>query len=104
MAEEIVLGEKIKLIGFDEVKDMDLVLAKKLIGTQVKKIVDRFGELREIKIHHKKIHNSRHGINIHLLIDDKDLQVEEENHNLYMAISDVFKALENLLKKEYGKK
>ena len=85
MVEEIALGEKIKLVGFSEVKDLELVLAKKLIGTQVKKIIDLFEEPQEIKIHHKKVHNSAHEINIHFLIPGKDIQATEEDHNLYIA-------------------
>ena len=103
--QEITLGEKIKLVGFNELETPDLILVKKLLGTQVKKIVERYEDPQEIRIYHKSIHGSGHEISINLTSQNGEkFHVGETHHNLYIALSSAFEALENTLKKEYGKK
>ena len=101
---EIALGEKIKLVGFGDLRGGDITVVKKVLGNEIKKLSERYGDLKEIKIHRKIIHGSGNEIKINLLMDNETFVVEENHHNLYLAISNAFKSLENELKKSYGKK
>ncbi len=104
MADVEVLGNKIKVAGLSELKRDEIIVLKKLLGRHVNKIETTYENLKEVKITHKLVHNSKHELHINATFSDgQTVNVESINNNLFIALNDVFNALESELRRVYKK-
>lgn len=100
MAEEINLGEKITLKGFQEEEGSTMIVIKKMVGNYVKKIMDESNDLRRVSISLKKVHKHPDGTGkstggkneVHVKLEaDKMHTSEVVDHNLFVALDKAFK-------------
>lgn len=99
---DIVLGGKIKLVGFRELEPAKLIVAKKLIGSHVKKINDVAKNFEEISITLKPIHgdNGKYEIHSKVMDNGKPVTSESTDFNLFVTLSDVLEKTYNEMHKD----
>ncbi|MBU2590144.1 MAG: hypothetical protein KKA65_02210 [Nanoarchaeota archaeon] len=90
----ITLGGNIKLDGFDKLDYGMLIVVKKMVGLFARKVSENIGELEAFEVikEDKKI-------TIKVSSKDKKLEERAEGDNLFMALSDALKAIEDKSKK-----
>ena len=103
--EEIInLGEMIQLSGFKVVEPGEMVVIRKLVGSQVRKFQEMIDNFERLTIHLKPVHktekNMIYELHADLIHSGKNLNVQTESRNLFMALSDIFRKLEELVKKK----
>jgi len=101
MAEETIeLGGNIRLSGFTDIDGGSMIIIKKIIGSFVKKISEKYPKFQSLTVTLKKIHTSKESektgkSEIHaLLVADKNYAVEVTHLNLMFAIDKVLKKVE----------
>jgi len=87
MEETMELGGNINLIGFKDVEFGKLVVVKKIVGNFIKKIQDQNKGFEKITVTLKQVHESKHEIKSHLIIDNKDHISEITDFNLFFALN-----------------
>jgi ribosome-associated translation inhibitor RaiA len=94
----IQLGDRIELNNFEELDPGELTVLKKMIGNHANK----FHEFSKLHLHlkavHKKEKSQKYQINGQLEIDNKHLESESTNFNLFFAINEVLDRLKEQLK------
>ena len=96
-----VMGNLIELSGFKVLKRDEITILKKIIGNQLRKIIDKFGEVERLKFHLKTIHENdlnHRTYELHgSLIKGKSYNVEAENKNIFICVDVIMKKLYNLV-------
>lgn len=96
----IELGGNIKLVGFNELEPVKLIVVKKMVGTYAKKISEQVQGFQELSLHMKPIHenpekegNMKYELQAKLIIDGKPHNSETTDFNLFFAIDKVLARL-----------
>jgi ribosome-associated translation inhibitor RaiA len=102
--EELInLGNTIELSGFKHVDSGEMIIAKKLIGTQVRKLQDMIPDFERLKINLKPVHkteqNMLHELHSEIIYAGKVINAQTTNRNLFMALSSIFNSFEEQVKK-----
>jgi hypothetical protein len=101
--EQINLGDSIQLSGFKQVDRSNMIIVKKIVGSQVRKLQDMVEGFERLKIHLKPIHkteqNMNHELHAELIYSGKLMNSQTTNRNIFMGLSDIFNSLENQIKK-----
>jgi ribosome-associated translation inhibitor RaiA len=98
--ETISLGGNIELSGFKEFDRGTMVVVKKIVGNNTKKISTLMPNFEKISLHLKKIHGESEQekglfeLHAKLFIGGKQYLAESNERNLFFALSDVFQKLE----------
>ncbi len=102
--ELINLGETIQLSGFKIIDSGELIVVKKLIGTQVRKFQDMLPGFERLAIHLKPIHktekNMQFEISAEIVYEGKVKNSKAIDRNLFMGLSIIFKKFEAMLQKD----
>ena len=103
-SESINLGDNIQLSGFKIVSSEELVVVKKLIGTQVRKFQDMLPGFERFVVHLKPIHktekNMQYEISAELIHEGKVKNSKIVDRNLFMGLSIIFNKFESMLQKK----
>ncbi len=103
-SDNIVLGGKIELSGFRDLEPGELIVLKKIVGhfaEKASKLVSGFERLQIIKKDvHKQEHSQKFELHGKLIETGKTHSAEATDFNLFVALDDVLKGLENIIKKE----
>jgi len=101
--ESINLGSSIQLSGFKQIESGQMIIAKKIIGTQVRKFQDMIPDFERLTIHLKPIHkteqNMQYELHADLIHSGKSINSQVINRNLFMGFAEIFKKLETLITK-----
>ncbi len=103
--EEIIkLGDVIQLSGFKVIEPGEMVVIRKLVGSQVRKFQEIIEDFERLTIHLKPVHKTKqhmiYELHADLIHSGKNLNVQTEGRNLFMALSDIFRKLEELIIKK----
>lgn len=90
----ITLGGNIKLDGFEELDPGMLIVVKKMVGLFAKKVSENMGELESFDV--TKENNK---ITIKAKSGDKQIEGNSEEDNMFMALSNALKTVEEKSKK-----
>src|SRR3989344_2178436 len=101
MQEETVkLGGNIELSGFNDIDGASMVILKKIIGNQVKKIsktVENYELLRLVK---KNVHNnSKFEVHVLFAYNGNSVSVENIDNNLFMSVSGAMNKIRNTVER-----
>lgn len=105
---EIVWGKEkaIRLIGFNELDQGELSIAKKIAGHYIQRIENMLQEYDEIKVR-LKIHERNnlfiHEINAEIFAGDQIFTASSENKNLFTALSDCFEGMLKEIERRFRK-
>ena len=94
MEDKIELGGNINLVGFKDIEPGMLVVVKKIVGNMVKKIQDHHENFQKITVSLKPVHESKHELKTHIIINNKDYNSEITDFNLFFALNE---SLEKIL-------
>ena len=101
--EIIQLGDSIQLSGFKIVDSGEMVIIRKLVGTQVRKFQDMIPGFERLVIHLKPVHKTEKSmifdLNSELIHEGKVMNAKTENRNLFMGVSELFSKFENMIQK-----
>ncbi len=92
MVETITIGDKTTLHGFEVLERDELLISKKQLGSYIRAICDNF-ENCSINIYLEKKGNEEYLIKSELLVNDKTMESETSNNNLFMALDESMKGL-----------
>ncbi len=102
--EAINLGDKIQLSGFKVVDPGEMIVVRKLVGSQVRKFQEMMPDFERLAINLKPVHKTEqnmlfelHGNLIHA---GKPINTEITNRNLFMGLSELFENFESILNKK----
>jgi ribosome-associated translation inhibitor RaiA len=101
--ETISLGGNIELSGFKEFDRATMVVVKKIVGNNTKKISTMAPNFEKITLHLKKIHGKSEKekglfeLHAKLFIGRKQYIAQSNERNLFFALSDAFEKLEKQL-------
>src|SRR3989344_8893430 len=95
MTEVMELGSSIELIDFKDVEKDKFVVVKKIVGNFVKKLQDGNSGFERLSLHLKKVHNTEYEIFGKLNISGKMYNSEVMDYNLFYALNEILKKLEN---------
>jgi hypothetical protein len=95
--EVMELGNSIELVNFGDIERDKFVVIKKIVGNFVKNIQDSNSGFEKLNLNLKKVHNSEYEIFGKLFIGGKMYNSEVVNYNLFYALNEVLKKLENEL-------
>jgi len=103
--EEIIkLGDVIQLSGFKVIELGEMVVIRKLVGSQVRKFQEIVENFERLTIHLKPVHKTEqhmiYELHADLIHSGKNLNVQAEGRNLFMALSDIFRKLEEIIIKK----
>ena len=102
--EIIKLGDIIQLSGFKIIEPGEMVIIRKLVGSQVRKFQEMVENFERLTIHLKPVHkteqNMIYELHADLIHSGKNLNVQAEARNLFMALSDIFRKLEEIIIKK----
>lgn len=101
--DEINLGDSIQLSGFKEINSGEMIIVKKMIGSQVRKFQDMIPNFEKLKIHMKPVHKNedhmQYEMHADLIHEGKILNAKALDRNLFITIAAVLNKLENSIKK-----
>jgi len=101
--DEINLGDSIQLSGFKEINSGEMIIIKKMIGSQVRKFQDMIPDFERLKIYMKSVHKTgdhmQYEIHADLIHAGKIMNAKSLDRNLFVTIADVLNKLENSIKK-----
>ena len=102
--EAINLGDKIQLSGFKVIGPGEMVIVRKLVGSQVRKFQEMVPDFERLTINLKPVHKTEkhmmYELHANLIHGGKPLATETTNRNLFMGLSDMFKHFESILNKK----
>ncbi len=100
-SEDIKLGEQIILSGFQGLDGGSMVILRKMIGNEVRKISDKCEQFETIRLVLKKTHQTEasevYEINGNLTDNGKHFNAKVEERNLFLAVSKVLEKLHHEL-------
>lgn len=100
--DDLVLGGNIVLSGFREVDGGTMIILKKMIGNYARKFSDKTPGFEKLHVHLKQIHASdspgKFEINAKVNHSGKTSVAEDVNHNIFVAVDNCLKGMENSLK------
>jgi ribosome-associated translation inhibitor RaiA len=107
MAEEIddtlELGGNIELSGFSKVDRSNMVIVKKIVGSYAKKLYEHGTNTEKISVHLKGVHHDqgpgKFEMHVKVLIEGKPVTSECVNNNLFFALDEALKKIENQISK-----
>jgi ribosome-associated translation inhibitor RaiA len=103
-SENINLGDKIQLSGFRVIDSGQLIVIRKIVGSQVRKFQEMIPDFERLTIHLKPIHktekNMQYELHANLIHGGNPLNTETINRNLFMGISTLFHNFESMLNKK----
>ena len=88
------LGEHIELVGFSD-DAAEIIIIKKLVGNHVKHFTERVDGFERLVLTRKEIHANQHDVHGRLLIAGKEFFAEDTDYNLFFALDNCLKKLEN---------
>ncbi|MFH1175002.1 MAG: HPF/RaiA family ribosome-associated protein [archaeon] len=95
--EDLALGGNIRLSGFRDLDHSDMIIVKKLIGNQVKKINSVIPDVTEFSVHLKEVHkiedSQKYDLSVRLYTKGKHFTAEAIDKNLYVALDNACKKL-----------
>ena len=98
----IELGGNITLVGFKELHHTELIVVKKMVGNQLRKIAGdiQVNELRLVlkPVHKTDVEHTKWELHATLDLNGKIYNSEVVEHNLYIALDDILKKLEAQVK------
>lgn len=104
MDEDLELGGNIHLSGFKELKPAEMIVAKKLIGGYARKFSDNFEKYESLHLYLKAVHKTpgseKYEIHGKLMLKGTFKFSEVIDRNLFIALDNVLKNLENLGEQE----
>ncbi len=95
----IELGGNITLVGFKEVGFSEMIVVKKLVGNYARKISDKAGELDNLTMTVKPIHqnqeddSSKYELHVKVIQKGKVFTTEVVDFNLFVAIDSAMKKI-----------
>jgi len=92
------LGGNIELEGFDDLEPAQLIVVKKIVGSNVKRISEETSEFKNLLLTLKENEKDKVTLAGKLTIGDKDHEVEATDKNLFFALNNVFSDLTKKLK------
>lgn len=102
--ERLQLGGNIELVGFQEMEPGELIVLKKIVGhfaEKFSKLCDQFEQLVIIKKDvHKQEHSQKYEIHGKLIETGKTHTIKATDFNLFVALDEVLKKLEQVAKKQ----
>ena len=100
-SEDIKLGEQIILSGFQGLDGGSMVILRKMIGNEVRKISDWCEQFEQIRLVLKKTHQTEasevYEINGNLTDKGKHFNTKVEERNLFLAVSKTLEKLQHEL-------
>ena len=91
----IELGGNIELIGFSELDSQELLILKKIIGSQARKFSDNVKGYEKLTIDLKQTKGKKKfEVQAKLMANSKPINSEVTEKNLFIAIAEVLKKLE----------
>ncbi len=93
----VVLGGNIELSGFRELDPGSMMIAKKIIGTSVRRISSRSSNLQKISLNLKK-HGAGFQINAKAADNGQVYNSEVSDRNIFFAISKVMDKIESMIR------
>jgi len=101
--EMINLGNSIQLSGFKIVNSGEMIIIRKLVGSQVRKFQDMIPGFERLVINLKPVHKTKKNmlfeLNSELIHEGKVMNAKSENRNLFMGVSELFVKFENIIQK-----
>ncbi len=94
------LGGNIELIDFKDLDPSEMIVLKKIIGNYARKFSDQVENYEKLSLHLKKA-EGKHKYEVFgkLYHNQKTTNSEVNGTNLFMAVSDALKKIENQLMK-----
>jgi ribosome-associated translation inhibitor RaiA len=94
----IELGGNIQLVGFKDFDSSELVVMKKIIGNYARKFSDNLENYEKLTVSLKQIgpkSSNKYEIQIKLMVKGKPTNTDVTENNVYFALAQSFKKLEN---------
>ena len=94
----IELGGSIELVGFKEFEPSELVVLKKIIGNFVRKFADNVEGYEKLTISIKRVgspKSNKFEVQTKLMVSAKPVNSDVTENNVYFALAQSFKKLEN---------
>jgi ribosome-associated translation inhibitor RaiA len=99
--ENINLGNQIVLSGFNELDGGSMVILRKMIGNEVRKLSDRCEQFQELKLVMKKVHETKasqsYEVRGNIIDNGRTFHSEFTDRNVFMTVSKVLEKLEHEL-------
>ncbi len=95
--EAINLGDKIQLIGFRICSKAEMVVVRKMVGNQVRKLMEHDAGFSQLVLHVKAVHEMEENRKYEIkgTIEASGTHHAEETHkNLFVCLDNVLKKLE----------
>ncbi|MCM2325143.1 MAG: hypothetical protein NDI94_01650 [Candidatus Woesearchaeota archaeon] len=100
MAMMMELGGNIELNGFKEIEGSEMIILKKIIGNFARKFSDHVEGYEKLSLHLKKSEGkNRFEVQAKLMINQKPVNGETTETNLFVAVSEALKKVENQIMK-----
>lgn len=97
------LGGNIELSGFSNVDRSNMVIVKKIVGSYAKKFYEHGTQTEKISVHLKGVHHEqgpgKFEVHAKALIGGKPVTSETVNNNLFFALDEALKKVENQISK-----
>ncbi|MDP7115897.1 MAG: hypothetical protein QF915_02470 [Candidatus Woesearchaeota archaeon] len=93
----INLGPQIEMVHFKQIERGSMPVIKKIVGHGVKLLSEKAPKFERMKITLKKVHSGHGQYELHgqAIIAGKPITSEVTNRNLFFALSDLLKKIEN---------
>jgi ribosome-associated translation inhibitor RaiA len=102
--EIINLGDKIELSGFKVISSGEMIIVRKIVGSQVRKFQEFIPDFERLSIHLKPVHKTeqhmKFELHANLIHAGKPTNTETTNRNLFMGLSELFSNFESMLNKK----
>ncbi len=97
--ETLRLGGSIELVGFSDFDNGTMVILKKMIGNFVRKMEDRCGDFRLLRLHVKPVHHTneipkKFEFRGHIVEAGRTIPGELVEHNVFVGIDNLLKKIE----------
>lgn len=97
------LGGNIELSGFSKVDRSNMVIVKKIVGSYAKKFYEHGTQTDRITVHLKGVHHDqgpgKFEVHAKAVIEGKAVTGETVNNNLFFALDEALKKIENQVSK-----
>lgn len=97
------LGGNIELSGFSKIDRSNMVVVKKIVGSYAKKLYEHGTHTDKISVHLKGVHHDqgpgKFEIHAKALIEGRPITSETVNNNLFFALDEALKKIENQISK-----
>jgi len=97
------LGGNIELSGFSKIDRSNMVIVKKIVGSYAKKLYEQDEGINKISVHLKNVHHTegpgKFELHAKIIDNGKVITSETINNNLFFALDEVLKKIENQINK-----